>query len=346
MRRVIILIIVICTLVLPVNASEFTAPTVPNDAKAYMPENAETFGDGLMSIIREALADLQPSIVEAAGVCLALIAISLLLSFAHSLPGADKKVVSLVGTLAVSTTLIGAANSLIQLGSETVQQISEYGRLLLPVMTAAVAAQGGATSSAALYTGTVVFDSVLASAISNFVVPMLYIFLCLCIASNVMPENALNKLRDFAKWLMTWSLKVILYVFTGYISITGVISGTADASAVKAAKLTISSVVPVVGGILSDASETVLVSAGIMKNTVGIYGFLAVIAIWIGPFLRIGVQYLLLKVTAAVCTVFSEKTTANLMQAFSGAMGMLLAMTGAACLLLLISIVCFMKGGI
>ena len=136
----------------------------------------------------------------------------------------------------------------------------------------------------------------------------------------------------------------MMYIFTGYITITGVVSGSADQAALKAAKLTISGAVPVVGGILSDASEAVLVSAGVVKNAVGVYGLLAIAAIAMGPFLRIGVQYLLLKMTAAVCGVFGNKRTTELVGDFASAMGLLLAMTGAVCLILLISMVCFMKG--
>jgi len=143
---------------------------------------------------------------------------------------------------------------------------------------------------------------------------------------------------------MTWGLKIILYVFTGYMSITGVITGTADAAAVKAAKLTISGAVPVVGGILSDASEAVIIGAGVMKNAVGVYGLLAVVAIWITPFLQIGSIYLLLKLTAIVCSVFGVKESSDLIEDFSGAMGLLLGMTGTVSLLILISTICFMKG--
>ena len=112
----------------------------------------------------------------------------------------------------------------------------------------------------------------------------------------------------------------------------------------KAAKLTISGVVPVVGGILSDASEAVVLGAGVMKNAVGIYGLLAVIAIWITPFLQIGAMFLLLKLTAVVCSVFGVKEASDLIEDFSGAMGLLLGMTGTISLLVLISTICFMKG--
>jgi stage III sporulation protein AE len=126
--------------------------------------------------------------------------------------------------------------------------------------------------------------------------------------------------------------------------ITGVITGTTDAAALKATKMTISSFVPVVGSILSEASEAVLVSAGMAKNAAGIYGIFAILALFLEPFLRIGAHYLILKLTAAVCNVFGEKRATDLIEDFSSAMGFLLGMTGSICLLLLISTVCFLKG--
>ena len=112
----------------------------------------------------------------------------------------------------------------------------------------------------------------------------------------------------------------------------------------KATKLTISGMVPVVGNIISDASEAVLVSTGIMKNAAGIYGLLAILAIWIGPFLQIGIQYLLLKLTSGICEMFTVKSISDLVNDFAAAMGLILAMTGSVCLMFLISTICFMKG--
>ena len=136
----------------------------------------------------------------------------------------------------------------------------------------------------------------------------------------------------------------MLYVFTGYIGVTGVVSGTTDASILKAAKLTISGAVPVVGGILSDASEAVMVSISTVKNAAGLYGLFAIIAMVIGPFLEIGAQYLVLKLTAAVCGIFGSKEINGLIGDFSTAMGFLLAMTGAVSVMQLISTICFLKG--
>ena len=330
-------------LALPVSALDLTAPPAPEDAIEFMPKDTESFGEGLWFVIKTAISKLQPNLAQALSVCASLIAVALLSSFMHNL-SANSKTVDLVTVIAIGALLIGPAKIFIQLGVSTVTELSEYGKLFLPVITAAFAAQGGVTGAASLYAGTVLFDTLLASAITKFLIPMVNIYLCLCIVNAAVGEQILKDMKSFVKWLMTWTLKIILYVFTGYISITGVISGSADAAAIKAAKLAISGFVPVVGGIISDASESILVGAGMVKNAVGIYGVLAFLAIWIGPFIRLGIQYLLLKAAAAICSMFASKSATGLIRDFSGTLGLLLAMTGTVCLLLLISTVCFMKG--
>lgn len=344
MKRLIVICMLLTLLIFPVSAAELQAPEVPDSGQAIFPDEPESFSQGLADILSEAAKRLQPAITDAAVVCAALLAVCILTGVVRSLPGADVRVMDIVSSIAVATLLLRHSNTLIHLGAETVTQLSEYGKLLLPVMTAAVAAQGGTATSAALYTGTAIFDAVLCTLISKLIVPMVYVFLCLSIANSAIGEETLGKLRDFIKWLMTWCLKIVLYVFIGYISVTGVVSGSADAAAVKAAKITISGVVPVVGGILSDASEAILVSANLVKNSIGVYGLLALLAVCVGPFIEIGAQYLTLKLTAAICGIFTGKQTAALIKDFSSAMGLLLAMTGAVCLLLLISTVSFMKG--
>ena len=344
MKRILAMLAILSILITPVSAMEFTAPTAPNDVQDLIPMEPESFGDGLWSVIQGALKKLQPDLVQASKTCMALLAVVMLASMLNGMPGNGKHVIKFVCVLAIGSILLGQTNAMIKLCADTVQSLSEYGKLLLPVMAGALAAQGGVTGASALYVGTAVFDTFLGSMIARLLVPMVYLFLALAIANSATGEALLLKIRDLLKWLMTWGLKIVIYVFTGYMSITGVITGTADASAVKAAKLTISGAVPVVGGILADASEAVVLSAGMMKSAVGVYGLLAVTAIWITPFLQIGIQYLMLKMTAAICGVFGVKQASGLIDDFSGAMGLLLGMTGTVSMLLLVSTICFMKG--
>ena len=344
MRRIGILMLLLILLATPVSAVELTAPTVPAVAEEFMVSEPDNLIEGVQQILKEAVGHIRPDIKEASRVCLGIIGAVMLVSLLRMFPAGVEKSTDLAGVVAVSVMFLSAADALIDLGAETVIQLSEYGKLMLPVMAAALASQGGITGSTALYTVTAIFDAALSNLISKVLLPLLYLFLALAVAHSATGEDILKKLLDGIKWLMTWLLKTILYVFTGFISITGVISGPTDAAALKAAKLTISGFVPVVGGILSDASEAVLVSAGVVKNSLGMYGLFAVLAIWMDPFLRIGAHYLLLRFTGTVCSIFASKRSSELIENFAAVMGFLLAMTGSVCLMLLISTVCFMRG--
>lgn len=330
--------------VIPVSALDITAPTVPKSAQHMMPSPRESFGAGLLEVLRDALMYFRPDIREASSVCLAVIAAVMLTTLVGAFSEGSAKLVRLAGAVAIAAVLLGSTHSLIPLGMQTVTELSEYGKLLIPVMGTALAAQGGVTASAALCSAAVMFSAILTGLIKRLLIPMIYLFLALAAANGALGADILGKLRDGMKWLMTWLLKTVLTVFTGFIGLTGVVSGTTDAAALKAAKMTISSVVPVVGGILADASEAVLVSAGTVKNAAGIYGMFALLAIWLGPFLKIAAHYLLLKGTAAVCGIFAGEEISGLIGDFSSAMGLLLAITAAVCLMLLISVMCFLKG--
>lgn len=344
MRKLLILALILALLTQPVLAQDYTAPEAPDAALELMPRESSGFAQDLWTVVTGAMEHLQPALYEALKVCLSVFASAMLIGMVKTFPGAQARTVELVGVLAVAGLLLQQTHSLVSLASETVTELAEYSKLLLPVMTAALASQGGITSSTALYAGTAVFNALLSGGMTKLLLPLIYVFLALSVAAAATEQEMVKKLAEFGKWLLTWCLKLVLYLFTGYMGITGVISGTADAATVKAAKLTMSGMVPVVGGILSDASEAVVVGAGVVKNSVGVYGLVALIAIWISPFIRIGAQYLVMKLAAALGSIFDCKALGALVQSFCAVMGLLVAMTGTACVLLLISVVCFMKG--
>ena len=213
MRKILLFLLMLSLIVTPVSATEITAPTVPEAGENLMPES-NAFGEGLWEMMQKALTQIRPDLAEASKVCMAVIAAVLMVSILQSFSGAVKTVTEFAGTVAVAAVLLLSTNSMIRLGAETITELSAYGKLLLPVMTAALAAQGGISSSAALYTGTAVFDAVLSGLISGFLVPMVYLFLALAAANSAAGEDILKKMRDFVKWLMSWSLKTLLTVYT------------------------------------------------------------------------------------------------------------------------------------
>lgn len=321
---------------------EFSAPEPPDSAEEFLPTEAESFGEGLWNVLQSAFETIAPSLTEASHICLRVFAALLIAGLVSQF--SSSPAIELAGVAAVSALLLEPSRSLIEFGVDTVRDLQCYGKLLLPVMASSLAAQGGVTSSTALYVGTAVLDAVLSAAVTSVMVPMVWMFLALAIAHAAVGEPLLGKFRDLLRWAMEWALKLTLYVFTGYMAVTGVVSGTADAAAGKAARIAVSGAVPVVGGILSDATDAVLLAASTLGSGAGVWGILTVLAIFCAPALRIGVQYLLLKATAAIGETLGGLRCAALISDFSAAMGLLMALVSTQTTLLLISAVCFLRG--
>lgn len=345
MRQMIMLVLLVFVLTVPVSAMDFQPPEAPDRVQEVVSDSADDLATGLWNVFRWALSQADESLPQAMSCCLTTACMVLLCVLIGDLSASvSRNVLALSSVAVVASTLLGPSKALIGLGIETAQELSEYGKLLLPVMTGALAAGGGVTKSAAVYAASAAFNSILSAFLTRLTVPMLYLYLTLAIGSAALGSPLLEKLKTGIHWCASWILKLVLYLFSGYLSITGIVTGTADASAVRAARIAISGAVPVVGGILSDASEAVMISAGALGSAAGIYGMITVLALFAGPFLRIGVQYLLLKATAAFCVSLDNGGGSALVADFAGALGLLLGAVSTQTVLLLISTLCFMKG--
>lgn len=324
--------------------SDFIAPAPSGDAITLMPPQVGNFPADLMSVIVAAFSKVQPDMVDAVRICLTLILCAVLLGLFRSLPGKMNEIVSIAGAVMPGMILLSNTRSMVQLATSTVTEMSQYGKLLLPVLTATLAGQGGGGTSAALYTMTMVADSIFCSFLTKLLIPLVYTFLLLQICFAVTKDIMMGSLSKQISGIVSWIMKISLTAYTALLSVTGVITGTTDAAALKATKLTLSNVVPLVGGILSDASEAVLVGAGVVKNTAGVYGLLSLLAILVTPFLKIGIQYLMLKGTTVVCQILDDGAVSQIISAFTTAMGILLALVGSMAIIFAISIICFLKG--
>lgn len=187
------------------------------------------------------------------------------------------------------------------------------------------------------------FSDLLIGAIDTLLVPIVYAYVAVCAAHAAVGNEGLKKLASVLKWVVTSLLTAVLLAFVGYLTASGAIAGSADAAAIKTAKMAISRAVPVVGGILADAAETVLVGAGVLRGTVGIVGMLGVLAICLIPFLQLAFHYLTYKLAAALIGTVSDKRLSDLLDSIGGAFGIVLGMTGACALMLLVSLASAVK---
>ena len=249
------------------------------------------------------------------------------------------RAVPLAGTLAVTAVAVADVNSLLGMGTGAIDHMASFANVLLPTVAAVTAATGAITGAAARQLAAALFSDLLVNLINGLLVPLLYGYIAASAAQAAVGEDRLKRLADLFKWTVTTVLTIVMTVFVGYLTASGVVAGTADAATVKAAKFAISGAIPVVGGILSDAAETVLASAGVLKGTVGVFGMITILGICLIPLLQLSVHYLTYKLTAALAAVLGDGPVCGLVDRLGSAFGLMLGMTGACCLLLLIALV-------
>ena len=315
---------------------------LPSDAAGLLGEGAQSsFGEGVQRIVQGTLPGLSRAVGEAfksAGIMLCAV---LLCAMAGGSDGSNPA--CFAGVLCIGTAGMLRMNGLSAAGVEALGQMQAFADVLVPAMTAGTAAAGGITASTAIYAGTALFSDLLMHVMGGLLLPVIYTYVALRAAQILCAGELLDRLSKLIKACFQGGIKLILFVFTAYLSITGLVSGAADATVVKAAKLALSGVVPVVGSMISDASETVIVGAAAIRNALGVFGMLAVVAICIGPFLQTAVQLLILKAAAAAGGAFGQPQLLSLMDALCEAMGFLLSILAASALMLLICCVCYLK---
>lgn len=308
-----------------------------------MPESQDDFGQGILSMLHKILPEAMTEFRQALKTGLSVFCCSLLTAIMLG-AGCSAAVAEVVGAVCISAMMLQSSGALVGLAVQTVSEVSEYSKLLFPVMAAAASARGAVTSASAISIGTSALTAFLNSFLRRMMVPAIYLFLTASVANCALGTNSLKQIRDTIRKFSAWFLKAVLTGFLTYMSITGAVAGSTDKTALKAAKAAISTVVPVIGKTLADASEALLLSADIARNSIGIYGIFAFFGICILPFARIGAHYLVLKGIAALCSIVGSKRQTALVDDFAEAMGLLLGVTGVMCALSVIGVACFLKG--
>ena len=320
---------------------------VPPEAADILPEmdtsaSHETLWQGLGDLWHSACAYVRTALETQASGAALLLGVVLLCSLAEScLAAADSpcvpRYVSVAGALAITLVAAGDFRRMMGLGVETMSQLEVFSKALLPTLSAAVAASGGIVSASVRQVATIFFVDLLLSLIRGLLLPLVYFYVAAAAADAMLPGRRLAGISRAIRKGTVWLLTGALALFTLYLTVSGAAAGSADTVTARLARSAVG-VLPVVGSILADAADTVLAGAGAVRNTVGVAGLLAVLAVCLLPLVRLGVQYLVYKAAAFLAGILGAEQLTGLIDALGGAFGLIFGMTGACGLLLLISI--------
>lgn len=247
-----------------------------------------------------------------------------------------KEVFQVVSILCICAAVITPVIDCISKTGKTIFDCSNFLISFVPVLSGVMTA-GGQIVTATSYQVFLFWAAELVSVIvSRTLVPFLGIYLAIAITSSMNTEFRLDKIADSLKSFICWSLGGLLTVFVGILSIQGIVASSADTVSLKATKFLISSVVPVVGGALSDALGSVQSCVKLLKTSVGAYGIIIAVMTFL-PLLIESISWLLVtKISQVVAEFLGVGGVTPVLKATSSVLSIILAII--LCFMMLIII--------
>ncbi len=323
------------------------AEAIPSEERNYLdgidPEGRGELASSFSRLLENALNDGRDAVGSALGSVSRVAAVVLITSAARGIAsaagGGSDAVIELAGALGCATVLLRDFTNVLTVCRETLENIGVFSATLQPVLAAVLCMGGGAATATALQAASMfVFDLVI-RLVKGILLPGACAYLAVVSVDAAVGGDMLKGIGEGIKGFTSGSLKLILTLFTAYLAIAGGVTASVDNITLKTAKFAVSGAVPVVGGVISDATETMLSGAAVLRGSVGVFGMLCVTAICIVPFIKAGASYLCYKAASALFSPLCSGSLKKLLENVGTGFGLLLGMLGAGCMILYLELV-------
>lgn len=188
----------------------------------------------------------------------------------------------------------------IQYASGAIQNMIHFTIAFIPILLALIATSGGIISAGFFHPVILFLTNVSGLFVDRIVLPLLFLSVLLSIVSTLTSQY---KATQLAGLLRNWSvglLGVFMTVFLSIVSLQGSATAVADGIAIKTTKFVTSNFIPVVGKMVTDATDTVISASGLLKNTVGIAGVSILLLLIMFPAVKILIIAFVYKLSAAL----------------------------------------------
>lgn len=353
MRKIFLGLVLFFSLTLNCNAADLSG-SLGADALPVPAEAGEVLGEidtksadldsGLNKIWSALKEHFHSAFAESVRPLLCVAVIAVICAMAQPLQqGNGFDYVSFCSCLAMAAAAVGDVNSIISLGSKTLFELLDFSRALLPTLTGAAVASGAVSSAGVKYAAAAMFSELLLSLAQKLIFPLIAAYTALAVANAALGGKKLSGVLKLTLFGSKTLLKAMVVCFTAYLSLTGLLAAEVDASAVKTTKAALGLLLPVVGKTIADASESLVAGAGLIRNSVGVFGLLVILGIIVLPALQICLRYLLFKAAAAILSVIAGERICDLIDALGTAYGLILALVGTAVIFLYLSVISLIR---
>lgn len=220
---------------------------------------------------------------------------------------------------------------------ETVQQVTVFLSAYIPVYGAILMTGGKAVSAVSYQTTLMAAIQLLLWLIRGAVFPLLLVSLALGCTGSVAEGFCLDRFSAVIHKGTLWVMGLFSTLFAGFLSLQQMVTAAADSLGGRVMKFSLSSFVPVVGGVLSEAYSTVVGCGTLLRSTVGAFGLLSVVLVLLPPLLSCVCWNMGLHLAGGTAAMFGLEPLEKLCRTAAGAVRVLIAVLAVFALLMVLS---------
>lgn len=271
-------------------------------------------GEGLIdfdTILKKAAETLTSEIVKSKGAMITVILIAVFAAILSNISSAlDNHQIAQVSffvmTLLLMVFLMKSMTITVDIASKTIKNLVIFMEVLVPAYLLCIAFTAGATSASAFYGGAMIGILLVEGMLITVVIPMIQFYMVLISINHLTGENLFHQLLQLLKVVIQYILKTVIALVIGINTIQGMV--TPVVHSVKTSLLSRAvAVIPGLSGVTDVVMDTVLGSAVIVKNAVGLTAVVLILMIALVPVVKLSVIMFIYHFAAALTGPLSDK---------------------------------------
>ncbi len=212
--------------------------------------------------------------------------------------------------LLMITVLLHAFVKSISIVRELLEAMTTFIKLYIPTYMVAVGSAAGAASASAYYQILLLVVYLIESVYLSVLLPAVHVYILLTVVNGVWMEEKLTMLLELLHKTIGVGVKITLGVITGFGLLQAMISPVLDSLQLTALKKAMSAI-PGLGGLTEGMFETVIGSAVLIKNGIGLYITLVLLLLCCVPLVRLFAYAAAVKAGAALIGIVSDRRMTN-----------------------------------
>lgn len=248
---------------------------------------------------------------------------------------------------------VGASTAMMELyvgvektAADLIDRVLTFSDAATPVMIAALNLLGATTTASMLSPVASLGALGISYLMENVALKLIEAGAVIAMVGNLSDNFRLKRLFKLIKSVVIWMSGILMAGFTGLLSIQGLMGGSTDSAAMRGIQFTAESLIPIIGGNVSDSMGSLMKSGVMIKNAIGTTGLVVLISVCLKPMIRLTSFGFLMKICAAITEPAADGCIVDAAAQF-GEIAEMLIVICVACIMLVLLLIgaCLISAG-